>query len=204
MPSRSLPIGQRVYQLKVTLKHIRPPIWRRLQVLGDATLGHLHMVLQIAMGWSSDHLHEFEIGRSRYGVHDPEEEDAFWGTPAKDEDAVRLGEVVRSAKRTFLYTYDFGDTWEHVILVEQILPREEGGTYPVCLKGRRAGPPEDCGGPWGYGHLLEALGDASHPDHADLLEWVGGSFDPEAFDLEELNRRLSSPDSYTVWEEEEE
>jgi len=86
-------------------------------------------------------------------------------------------------------------------VVEKILPREGEMEYPVCLAGRRACPPEDCGGPWGYGEMLLALGDPSHPEHESYTEWVGGGFDPETFDLEALNRRLSSPDSYAAWED---
>jgi hypothetical protein len=194
------PVGERVYQLKITLKHIRPPIWRRLQVRGDITLGQLHRFLQVAMGWSDSHLHLFRIGRTEYTQPYPEE-DLFSESKAKDEDEAILGEVVRSEKHRFIYVYDYGDHWEHDIVVEKILPREGEMAHPICLAGRRACPPEDCGGPWGYGGMLQALSDPSHPEHETYTEWLGGGFDPEEFDLEELNRRLSSPDTYRTWED---
>ncbi len=202
MPKAEPPTEDRIYQLKITLKHIRPPIWRRLQVRGDVTLGELHRFLQVAMGWWDSHLHLFTVGRTEYTRPYPEE-DVFWEKPAKDEDEVRLGQVVRSEKTRFRYVYDYGDHWEHDIVVEKILPREGAATYPVCLAGRRACPPEDCGGPWGYAGMLEALRDPQHEEHESYLEWLGGSFDPEALDLEELNRRLASPEAYKAWEQEE-
>jgi len=196
------PAEGRVYQLKVTLRHIRPPIWRRLQVEGDVTLGQLHRFLQVAMGWWDSHLHLFRIGRAEYSQPYPEE-DPFRDDDdkAKDENAVALGEVVRSERSRFVYVYDYGDHWEHEIVVEKILPRDGEVAYPICLAGRRACPPEDCGGPWGYGEMLQALADPSHPQHESYTEWVGGSFDPEEFDLEEVSRRLSSPSTYVSWEE---
>lgn len=200
MPRGKLPVSQRAYQLKITLKHIRPPIWRRLQVRGDITLGELHRFLQVAMGWWDSHLHLFKIGRAEY-THPYPELDLFSETETKDEDETILGEVVRSEKRRFTYVYDYGDHWEHEIVVEKILPREGEMEYPVCLAGRRACPPEDCGGPWGYGGMLQALDDPSHPEHESYVEWLGGQFDPEEFDLEVLNHRLSSPDTYAAWED---
>jgi len=103
---------------------------------------------------------------------------------------VKLKDVVSREKAKFIYEYDFGDGWEHELLVEKILPPTAGQRYPICLKGKRACPPEDVGGIWGYADFLEAIQDPNNPDHEDLLEWIGGSFDPEAFDLEEINRRL--------------
>jgi len=200
MRAMPLPVGERVYQLKVTLRRIRPPIWRRLQVRGDTTLGQLNRYLQVAMGWWNSHLHLFRIGRTECRQPDPEE-DMFWEIKAQDENAAVLEEVVRAAKARFRYVYDFGDHWEHEIVVEKILPLADGVRYPVCLAGQRACPPEDCGGPVGYGELLQALGDPDHPEHDSWTEWVGGTFDAEELDLDELNRRLRSPDTYTEWED---
>ena len=195
MPKGKPPIGDRVYQLKITLKHIRPPVWRRLQVPEEIILGELHRYLQVVMGWSDSHLHSFTIGRTEYTRPYPEE-DLFSESTAKDEARVTLGQVVRSEKTRFGYVYDYGDHWVHDLLVEKILPRDTETAYPLCLAGRRACPPEDCGGVWGYDGMLEALRDPRHEEHASYLEWLGGGFDPEAFDLEAVNLRLAAPDAY--------
>jgi hypothetical protein len=173
-----------VYQLKVTLKYLKPPIWRRVQVLSDTTLFRLHQILQTVMGWTNSHLHQFIIRGAYYSLPDPE-----FGT-AQDERRVRLGEVVSAPKRRFTYEYDFGDSWLHEILVEKIASPEPGVKYPVCLAGQRSCPPEDCGGVWGYREFLKAIQDPAHPEHESMLEWIGGSFDPEAFDVDAINRQL--------------
>ena len=174
-----------VYQLKVTLKGSRPPIWRRLLVRADTRLAKLHDILQVAMGWTDDHLHQFEVGGRRIGV--PRRDG--WAE-VEDERRVRLGEVAPGERARFTYEYDFGDSWEHQIVVEKVRPTEPGAAYPVCLAGRRAGPPEDVGGVWRYEVFQEAIRDPAHPEHDELREWVGGAFDPEAFDLEEVNAAL--------------
>ncbi len=175
------------YQMKVTLADISPPIWRKIQVTSDTTLGKLHQILQVTMGWSDYHLHEFIIGGTSYGK--PDKEDMF---KVKNEKNVKLSQVVSGERARFTYIYDFGDYWQHRILIEKILPLEPGTQYPICIKGKRAGPPEDCGGASGYYDFLEAVQDPNHPEHEDMLEWVGGSFDPEAFDLDEINRELEN------------
>ena len=134
------------------------------------------------MGWAGGHLHQFIDGEDYYGPPDLED--------AENENRVRLNQIAPAEKARFLYEYDFGDSWEHDILVEKILPAEVGVKYPVCLKGARACPPDDCGGVWGYADLLEALKDPAHPEHKEMLEWIGGELDPEAFDLEEVNKML--------------
>jgi hypothetical protein len=185
-PSPATPI----YQLKITLRDIRPPIWRRIQVPGDLTLGQLHRVLQIALDWSDSHLHQFKIGGAFYGVPDPDYD--MMGPPMRDEKRVRLNTLLCREKDKMIYEYDFGDGWEHDIVLEKILPRQAGVHYPICLTGKRACPPEDCGGVGGYEMFLEAIQDPEHPEHDEMLEWVGGEFDPEAFDLEVVNRALKS------------
>ena len=180
-----------VYQLKVTLKGSRPPIWRRMQVINDTTLAQLHRLLQCVMGWEDAHLYQFVISGIRYG--DPR---LLGELDAEDARTVPLATLGLCEKRKFLYEYDFGDSWEHELLVEKILPRDEGKRYPVCLTGKGACPPEDCGGIWGYASFLEAIRDSEHPEHDEMLEWVGGEFDPDIFDLDEVNReiqRLTSP-----------
>lgn len=156
----------------------------------NLTLAQLHQVIQVAMGWHDDHRREFKIEGVRYGVPYPE-----FGDEVLDESRVRLSQLLGAGVRRFHYVYDFGDRWMrwmHVLEVEKTLPYEADQPYPVCLAGKRACPPEDVGGVWGYETFLEAIRDPSHPDHEFLLEWVGGEFDPEAFDIVEVNRVLAS------------
>ena len=180
-----------VYQIKVTLKGSRPPIWRRMQVISDTTLAQLHPLLQCVMGWEDAHLYQFVVSGIRYG--DPR---LLGELDAEDARTVPLATLGLREKVKFFYEYDFGDNWEHELLVEKILPRDEGKRYPVCLTGKGACPPEDCGGIWGYASFLEAIRDPEHPEHDEMLAWVGGEFDPDIFDLDEVNRelqRLTSP-----------
>ncbi len=174
-----------VYQIKVTLEGGKPPIWRRLLVPADLTLGDLHLIIQIAIGWTDSHLHQFFIGDETYGTPHPDME---W---TLDEDRVKLAQVIPGEKFKFRYEYDFGDSWSHLILVEKVLPGEPGQPYPTCVTGKRSGPPEDCGGIWGYAEFVEAMADPKHPEHKNLKEWYNGDFDPEAFDLAEVNRMLT-------------
>ena len=172
-----------LHQLKISLRNVRPPIWRRLQVSSATSLGGLHFVLQAAMGWDDSHLHQFTIGGETYA--DDRVEDPRGGRP-KHEDRARLDKVAPLGTR-FRYEYDFGDGWEHDVVVEKILPPEPAVTYPRCLTGRRACPPEDCGGPWGYASLLAAIADPEGTEDRELLDWVGNDFDPGAFDPATVN-----------------
>jgi Plasmid pRiA4b ORF-3-like protein len=187
-PKASQPVT--VHQLKITLRDIRPPIWRRVQVSSAASLAILHAVLQRIFAWSDSHLHEFEAGRSRFG---PAQRDLGWGEEegVQDERRVTLGRVAPRKGANLLYRYDFGDDWQHDIVVEDILPAHPTIHSPRCLDGRRAAPPDDCGGPFGYGELLDALAEPTRKDHAGRLEWLGDRFDPEAFDLAATNRALA-------------
>ena len=178
-----------IYQIKVSLKGIRPPIWRRIQVRDNTTLYKLHGILQVVMGWEDYHLHEFEIDGESYGPPQDEFTDPFGFSETINEKKVKLSEVICAEKVRFLYTYDFGDNWRHELLVEKILPAEKGQQYTVCLKGKRACAPEDCGGAWGYQDLLEAREHPDNPECQELLEWAG-EFDPEEFDLDEINSHL--------------
>jgi Plasmid pRiA4b ORF-3-like protein len=174
----------RVYQLKITLRDIKPPIWRRVQV-EDCSLSELHDIIQTCMGWDGYHLHAFEIGGEQYSEPDP---DGMMET--EDERKVKLSQIVSGGIKKFSYTYDFGDNWEHTIQVEKVLDAEPGVRYPRCIAGERACPPEDCGGPWGYGDFLEAIQNPNHEQHEEMLEWSGGTFDPEQFDIEAVNQKL--------------
>jgi transcriptional regulator with XRE-family HTH domain len=177
-----------VYQFKITLDGIKPPIWRRLQTPSDFTLESLSDMIQTVMGWEGGHLHAFEIDGEVYGPSDP----ADWDDEALDECDYGLDDLVLSAKTRFKYRYDFGDDWSHTVVLEKILPwKPEDG--PVCVTGQRACPPEDCGGIWGYQDLLATLADPKHPAHAERREWMGGSVpDPERFSLERVNLKLAA------------
>jgi hypothetical protein len=185
MAARASGLSDQVYQLKVTLKGSKPPIWRRVMVPGKFSLYKLHQVVQISMGWTNSHLHQFLIDGEYYSIPDPDDSEAVI-----DEHRYALGRIAPVEKCKFLYEYDFGDSWEHIILVEKILPPEKGCKYPVCLKGKRACPPEDVGGIWGYEDFLEAISDPGHEQHDSYLEWMDGEFDPEEFDLDEINQAL--------------
>jgi hypothetical protein len=174
-----------IYQLKVTLEHSKPPIWRRLLVPGNVTLEKLHYIIQVAMGWTNSHLHQFIVGQTYFGEPHPD-----YGFEMQDERRVRLSQIAPREGFKFRYEYDFGDSWLHTLLVEKVLGPEPGQQYPVCIKGKRACPPEDVGGVWGYEEFLEAIGNPDHPEHENYLEWIGDEFDPEEFDLEETNEFL--------------
>jgi hypothetical protein len=178
-----------IYQIKITLVGIDPPIWRRVLLPNDTTLEELHWIIQIAMGWEDDHLHQFIVGKKRYS--DPEFGlDRFPGDHEGDETRVPLSHLVLKQKKQFYYEYDFGDSWKHEIKIEKALQRDQDTVYPVCIEGERACPPEDCGGVWGYQDLLDALSDPEDPDHEERLDWVGEDFDPEEFSVEEVNEVL--------------
>jgi hypothetical protein len=184
MPKRTT-TAERIYQLKITLKGSKPPIWRRIEVADTVTLARLHQILQVTMGWSDYHLHQFVIEGISYGVPDPDDEQEV-----RDGRKVKLNQLLSASKQTLVYEYDFGDGWEHQVVLEKAITPEPDVIYPRCTAGKRACPPEDCGGIWGYVSFLEAIADANHPEHDESLEWVGGSFDPEQFDSEEVNQEL--------------
>lgn len=185
MPDARVAVQGPIFQLRVTLDEIDPPIWRVIQVAGGGTLYRLHLVIQAAMGWENYHLFEFTIGKVHYGIPDADD----W-QPIKSAKRVHMVEVLNRRKQRFQYQYDFGDAWNHTITVEDYMAPVEGVRYPICLDGQRACPPEDCGGAWAYEQLLEAIVDPEHEEHDELLQWLGGSFDPEEFDLEQVNAAL--------------
>jgi len=176
-----------IAQIKVTLQEIEPAIWRRLEVPAEIKLARLHVALQAAMGWQDYHLHAFRIGEVEYGVPDPDSEPM--GVPLKDDRRATLRSLV-NAGDSFVYEYDFGDGWEHDILVEAVLAPRPRTLYPRVVDGARACPPEDVGGIPGYEEFVKALRDPRHKGHDSMLESAGGSFDPEAFDIDAANREL--------------
>jgi hypothetical protein len=178
-----------IYQIKVGLRQAKPPIWRRLEVPADLSLADLHHVIQVTFGWDDSHLHMFETPYGEFGHANQE-------LGHRAEAPVTLEQVAPRATDKIRYTYDFGDDWEHEILVEKVLDRDQSApVHPRCTGGRRAAPPEDCGGIWGYAELVEVLADPRHPDHEDRLQWLGlddpNQFDPAAFDRENVNRALT-------------
>jgi hypothetical protein len=186
--ARLSPSSGTILRLKVSLSGMKPPIWRRLEVSADTTLASLHDILQVAFGWTDSHLHGFErppavSGRAGFGrsseIAEPQEKRTL------------LGQVVGEPGATLVYRYDFGDDWEHLITVEAVEAADDAVIYPRCTAGRRAGPPEDCGGYPGYEHLLAVLADPTDEEHDWLSEWVGGGFDPAAFDKDAVNTSLT-------------
>lgn len=179
-----------IYQLKVTLQGSKPPIWRRLLVPSSITLSKLHDVLQIAMGWTDSHLHQFIAAGHFYGQPDPE-----FDVEVIDERTIRLDQLLKKPKDSITYEYDFGDSWEHKIALEKVLPFDPETTLPTCIEGTRACPPEDVGGIGGYAEFLQAIGDSSHPEHEQYVEWLGEAFDPEYFDVNTINELLANSSS---------
>ncbi len=175
-------MGREAYQIKVTLRGSHPPIWRRVVVASDTTLHELHSVLQVVMGWTNTHLHRFRTRNIYYSG--PK---TGFGMYRKNEKKTVLSDAIRNPKDRLVYEYDFGDGWEHDIVLEKVEPAQVGDKYPMALAGKRASPPEDVGGIWGYYHFLEAIGDPSHPEHKDMVEWIGGNFDPAMFDINRIN-----------------
>ena len=174
----------RLYTLKVMLVGARPPIWRRLEVPADMSLGRLHDVLQIAMGWTDSHLHQFESGRAIYGPPDSEIE-----YPRVNENKTRVCDVLAHPKDRMTYEYDFGDSWSHQIVLEGITQSTQPAAARV-VKARGACPPEDVGGIGGFDRFVEAMADPQDEEHAALREWYGDVFDPTAYDLDGVNARL--------------
>lgn len=181
---------ERVCQFKITLKGIRPPIWRRIQVPETYTFWDLHVAIQDAMSWVDYHLHRFEI------INPSTDMKEEIGIP--DEDFELDREVLPGWRRKIAdyfamdntkaaYTYDFGDNWEHMIKLEKIVPRDKDIKYPICIAGKRASPPEDCGGIWGYGDFLEIIMNPNHEKYEEMLGWAGGEFQPEQFEVKEVH-----------------
>ncbi|MDG4785906.1 plasmid pRiA4b ORF-3 family protein [Micromonospora sp. WMMD1102] len=167
---------RQIFQLKVSLADVTPPVWRRVLVPGGYTLDRVHRVFQSVLGWQNCHLHSFDIDGAQYGVPDPEGE-----LTLRDELDTRLDAVATKGGR-FLYTYDFGDWWEHDVTVEDVFGADPEERYPVCSAGEGACPPEDVGGPFGYRQFLAAMADPGHPEHDSLRAWLGRPFEPSSFD----------------------
>jgi len=179
-----------VYQFKITLKDIKPLIWRSIRVPKTYTFWGFHVAIQDVMGWYDSHLHEFEIVNPLSGTK------TIIGIPNEDEDFAnyktlpgwkqKISDYFLKENQSTNYIYDFGDNWEHEITLEKILPKENNITYPLCIKGERACPPEDCGGSYGYENFLEIIRNPDDEQHERMIEWIGGKFDSEYFDPKEV------------------
>jgi hypothetical protein len=174
-----------IYQIKITREDISPAIWRRVLVQAQMPLPALHRLIQTVMGWEDGHLHAFRVGKTLFGKPTQGENSSL-----KSETRVQLAQVAPAVGSKFYYEYDFGDDWQHLLVVEKVFPAEPDQTYPQCVAGERACPPEDYGGLWGYANLLAAISDPKHKDHEDMLDWLGDEFDPEAFDMDAVNAKL--------------
>jgi hypothetical protein len=176
-----------IFRVQVSLIGIEPPIWRGVELSSQTTLKQFHRILQIAMGWTNSHLHEFIVGGQRYGAPDMN-----YDEPGEviAEGKVHLSEVLPVPEARILYVYDFGDYWQHSVHLEAILSAQPEIDYPRVWGGARSCPPEDCGGTTGYADLVNILLDPTHEDFQQMREWAGEEFNAEVFRLEKINARL--------------
>ncbi len=188
MPTQSDP-ARTICQIKVTLLGSKPPIWRRLLVPAFLPLATFHNVLQAAMGWENCHLHDFRAGVQRFEIPPPEDE-IYEQSRATDERTSHVFHLFDQVGAKAIYTYDFGDGWQHTLTLEEMSPRDPEARYPLCTGGKGQCPPEDCGGMGGFYSFLEAIGDPKHREHERMLEW-GGDYDPNGFSVNEVNQRLA-------------
>jgi hypothetical protein len=178
-----------IVQIKAKLLGVsKPPVWRRLQLRADTRLDHLHEMLVAAFGWQGYHMHCFSSGPEEFGVPDPE-------LGFIDERDVRFGELIGGVGDRLRYTYDFGDDWQHEIVVEELLDPDPEIHYPVLVAAKGACPPEDCGGPWGYAELKDILADPSHDQHQEMRDWLGldnaSEFNPAAIATDDIEEQLA-------------
>ncbi|MBP9024413.1 MAG: plasmid pRiA4b ORF-3 family protein [Spirochaetes bacterium] len=177
-----------VYQLKITLQETKPEIWRRFLVDSSIKLPDLSKVIQTVMGWTNSHLHQFVKDGKIYS--EPDEHSYH---ESVDYRKIRLNQFMTEEKQSVIYDYDFGDGWSHKIVLEKIIS-DKMQNYPECIGGKRACPPEDCGGPFGYGNLMEILSDPDNEEYDSMMDWLEGDYDPEFFDMEEVNEMLKEKD----------
>jgi len=177
---------KKIYQLKITLKEFKPPIWRRILIASDTGLPDASLTFLISMGWTNTHLHEFVSQGMNYSIPDPDWPDQV----DYDEEDFRLHDLLKKEKDRLEYNYDFGDDWRHLVVLEKILPLSSKTKLPFCIKAAGACPPEDVGGVFGYYDFLEAMADENHESHKDVIEWYGDKFDPNDYDIEVTNELL--------------
>jgi Plasmid pRiA4b ORF-3-like protein len=181
-------MAKQIFQIKVSLNGSKPKIWRRLLLEPGTELSNLHIIIQIAMGWENSHLHQFIKNRKYY--LEPMDDGMLEDMGAEDYSGMTVAGLLKGEKDKMVYEYDFGDGWEHDVVLEKILPFDEKVDYPTCTAGKMNCPPEDCGGVWGYSDMLEILKDPGHEEYEDYLDWIGGEFDPNYFDKDKVNKLL--------------
>lgn len=186
MAARTKRATPKLYELHVELEDIQPRIWRKILVPGSIRLTQLHDLLQLVMGWTNSHLHSFQFGKKVFSSRPTELEELNMLDEAKHT----LEGVLGDSLSEFVYEYDFGDSWRHLIQVKLVSKPNTEWFYPLCIAGERAAPPDDVGGAPGYMEFLAAIKNPKHPEHESLLIWIGGAFDPEGFDLNAINRTL--------------
>ena len=188
MPQMTQPQEIQIYQIKITLLYTRPPIWRRVEVPSHIYLADLHQIIQIVMEWTESHLWEVHDKNKTYS--DPKYFDEFDDIEIVDSKKMKLFDVLKRAKSKIIYVYDFGDDWEHEVVLEKKFPPEIDVDYPRCTDGKLACPPEDCGGINGFYRMLECLSDPDDEEYESMKEWVGEGYNPEYFDIEGVNKAL--------------
>ncbi len=176
---------ERLLQIKITLKHSKPEVWRRLLISDKINFLQLHEIIQDSMIWENCHLYEFDLGVDRIGIANEEDETI-------DSSQVKLSDYFNKKGAKMRYVYDFGDYWEHSIELEGFAKMEKGKFYPECIDGENSCPPEDCGGIPGYYFMLQIINDKKHPEHLEMTEWLGYDFDPKSFSKEFVNDLLKS------------
>lgn len=178
-----------LYQFKISLDYTKPAIWRRFTVEPETKLNNFHKILQTIMGWSNNHMHLFRI------------DDKFYSAPCDDDfmetidySNIRLNALIKNEKQEFYYDYDFGDNWRHTVILEKIIPKNGFPTYPLCIKGKRNVPPEDCGGAPGYENILEIIKNPGNSEYEEIIDWLGDIYDPEEFEIDIINELLQERD----------
>jgi len=184
---------KKIYQIQVVLNGSKPKIWRRILIDSDIMLVDLHRIIQTTMGWTNSHLHAFSDDFQEYSPKEFEVENA------KDSRTARLNKILKEEKSKISYEYDFGDGWEHDVILEKILTPDNQLQLPKCIAGKRNCPPEDCGGIWGYSDMLKILKQPGHEEYESYIEWLGDVFDPEYFDKDEINEMLKKKDFGCIW-----
>jgi hypothetical protein len=178
-----------IFQIQIALKDFKPKIWRRILIPSDVLLSDFHMIIQISMGWTNSHLHQFIKNRTYYSMR-MVEDDLWEDMGSVDYEKMKISDLLKKEEEKIVYEYDFGDSWEHDIILEKILPIDTDLKYPICLTGKMNCPPEDCGGVWGYAGMLKVLKDPNHEEYESYMEWLDEDFDPEYFNKNEVNEML--------------